>query len=443
MKNKIFISHAKPEDDNKARWLGLQLIALGYEVWCDVFNLKGGEDFWSEIEGEIRNNTVKFLYILTSNSNQRDGCLKELSVAESVNKQIDDNRFIVALIFDAELGYDDININLKRKIHLDYKLDWQLGLKDLLRILEADPKTPKKENPDFEFIKNYWSTIYLNDRKPIEREETYSSNWFLFTELPQYLCFHNFHEMIPKKIDWGKTKYPTSYYKKHTATFGLCHDFIEILPDTQNYNFNNTKVYDVNEVLNDNYEDAFIKNRTLKNIINNLISTAFMKTMLNKGLLKYEMSDKAAFCFKDGIDNPKKYSFGQLTGKLKERRWHFAISGFPDLLNKVFVLRSHILFSEDGENIIQSKRTQQLGRRRQGKNWWNKHWHDKLMSMVEILKNDDDKISLNVGNDIFIKISSIPLSFRSTTSYIDPDESKEALDEYPDEEENIEELPVL
>jgi len=34
-KNTLFISHATPDDNEFARWLSLQLIGLGYSVWCD------------------------------------------------------------------------------------------------------------------------------------------------------------------------------------------------------------------------------------------------------------------------------------------------------------------------------------------------------------------------------------------------------------------------
>src|ERR1700722_4514482 len=88
-KQTIFISHAAPEDNEFARWLSLQLIGWGYNVWCDIIKLKGGEDFWVEIENELRNNATKFLYILTKNSNQREGTLKELAVAQKVKKQFD------------------------------------------------------------------------------------------------------------------------------------------------------------------------------------------------------------------------------------------------------------------------------------------------------------------------------------------------------------------
>jgi len=42
MRNKIFISHAAPDDNDFTKWLALKLIALGYEVWCDVLFLDRG-----------------------------------------------------------------------------------------------------------------------------------------------------------------------------------------------------------------------------------------------------------------------------------------------------------------------------------------------------------------------------------------------------------------
>ena len=45
MRNKIFISHATPDDDDFTRWLSLKLIGLGYVVWCDILFLDKGVDF--------------------------------------------------------------------------------------------------------------------------------------------------------------------------------------------------------------------------------------------------------------------------------------------------------------------------------------------------------------------------------------------------------------
>ena len=58
MRNKIFISHATPDDNDFTRWLSLKLIALGYEIWCDLLCLEKGTDFWNTIETEIRDNNL-------------------------------------------------------------------------------------------------------------------------------------------------------------------------------------------------------------------------------------------------------------------------------------------------------------------------------------------------------------------------------------------------
>ena len=61
MRNKIFISHATPDDNDFTKWLSLKLVGLGYEVWCDVLFLDKGADFWKIIEKEIRENAIKLL----------------------------------------------------------------------------------------------------------------------------------------------------------------------------------------------------------------------------------------------------------------------------------------------------------------------------------------------------------------------------------------------
>jgi len=42
MRNKIFISHATPDDNDFTKWLALKLIGLGYVVWCDILFLDKG-----------------------------------------------------------------------------------------------------------------------------------------------------------------------------------------------------------------------------------------------------------------------------------------------------------------------------------------------------------------------------------------------------------------
>ncbi|HUW93946.1 MAG TPA: hypothetical protein VMV74_12330 [Bacteroidales bacterium] len=145
--------------------------------------------------------------------------------------------------------------------------------------------------------------------------------------------------MIPKEHDWGEMPYPTYGYKKFVATFGSYFDFKDQLPKTQNYDPTKSLKYNVLDILQNNLQDDFILNKSLRNIVNNLINKGFINTMFKKGssILSYELSNKTSFCFPEDVNDEKKFSFGQLVGKLLDRNWHFAFSGFPDLNHNVFV----------------------------------------------------------------------------------------------------------
>jgi TIR domain len=121
----LFVSHATPEDNEFSRWLALQLAKEGFPVWCDLTKLQGGEPFWKEIEDAIRLRTRRFLFVLSKNSNQKEGTLDELSVASTIRKQLKDDHFIIPLRID-DLPFGDININL-HKLNASGPLLWLSG----------------------------------------------------------------------------------------------------------------------------------------------------------------------------------------------------------------------------------------------------------------------------------------------------------------------------
>ena len=122
----VFVSHANPENNDFSRWLSLQLGKQGYPVWCDLTRLLGGEDFWSDIEIAIRDGTAKFLYVLSRDSNQKDGPLQELSVALAAARQKGLRDFVIPLRID-DLPYQDINIQLNRLNAIDFSGSWAVG----------------------------------------------------------------------------------------------------------------------------------------------------------------------------------------------------------------------------------------------------------------------------------------------------------------------------
>ncbi len=432
----IFISHAtlgekeQGMDNDFSQWLALRLIGLGYKVWCDLKNLRGGEDFWEEIEYEIRDNSIKYLYILSRNSNHRKGTLKELAVADKVKKQLGDQHFIIPLHIDSSLSHDDINIDLVRLNSINFKDGWSKGLADLLERF-TDDGVPQPQGTNYDAVSNIWQTVSLCNKTAIEREEIYSSNWFPIIELPESLYFHKFGDLVPlHDFPLWKSRFPATQYKQYLATFARYDEFEDVIPDFGKYDPGESRVLNISQILQGHFPDDFIKEENVRNIIVRLLNLALDRLFLSKGLRKYRMANKRkAYWFEKGVLEKDKANKILMVGKMKYGKetsinWHFSVSGSAQLeKSNYFVLWSHIIFTWDGKKLIGEDGIQHKCRRKQGKDWWNKHWRDKLLSFIEHFSDGDNLITINVGSKETIKMSSTPHEFHSSYGYIDPDEA--------------------
>ena len=437
MGKSIFISHASPEDNDFARWLSLQLVGLGYEVWCDVIKLRGGEDWWSVIENEIRNNSVKFLVILSQSSNYKEGVLKEIAVAEKVKKNSNDKQFIVPLHLDPALSYDDINLELLRINSINFKSSWADGLKNLLLLFE-EHSVPKSNN-EHENVSEIWQNIYLRDKRPLFEEEIYSSNWFPVIEIPSVLRFHKINYAIPKDFDFKELSYPGLMFKEYLATFAYCYDFMKELPRTTTYNQVESIEISLPEIIEGTFSSEFIQNREAKKILIVLLNKAFDHAIRHKPVSIYQMSNKVSYWIKKGTLDKDKFNKIQLVGKQLDKIWHFGISGnaklYPELC---IVINSHIWFTNDGENLIQEAGKQHSARRKQGKNWWNNDWRNKILAFMQFLAESDGYIHLEVGSEEKVCISSEPFQFNSPVRYNDPNKNNLPGDDFDYDYDEIE-----
>ncbi|MEA5405610.1 toll/interleukin-1 receptor domain-containing protein [Arcicella sp. DC2W] len=427
MKTKIFISHASPSENDFTKWLALKLIALGYDIWCDLLFLEKGIDFWKIIEKEIRVNTVKFLVVVSESSNKKEGVLNELATANKVKRELCDDTFIIPLIIDENLRNDDLNIELVRLSNIDFRKSWAKGLQDLIESLEKT-KVPKK-SPDPSKSNQLYQQIFLHNKKKIEREEIYDSNWFSIISFPSELRFHYFENLMPKNYDIRQLSFPAIRYKQYVCTFAWEYDFMEQLPKTELYNNKYSIKMSVEDVLSGQYNTEFINNLECQRLIVQLVNKAFENTMHESKLQIYQMSNKFGYWFPKGELDKDKYNKIQLVGKQRDKNWHFGISGAGKLYPfPVLMISSHIFFTEDGRKLIESKSIQHSARRKQGKNWWNDDWRNKINAFIKYLANNEDSFSLEVGSEEKIIISSASVEFISEVTYNIP-EKNTLLDE--------------
>ncbi len=445
MRDTIFISHANPEDNEFAQWLSLKMMGLGYVVWCDIMNLKGGEDFWEVIEPVLRNDTIKYLYVLSKASNHKSGTLKELALAQKVAKGFKD--FIIPLHVDKTLSHDDVNIDLMRLNSIPFVQGWSHGLGQLVDKLDDDKvNKPVSEGPAQ--VKEWWHSKHPANIGLIQKEEILLTNWFPILKMPDKLNFHMFKKQIRyDRIPFDTLKYPAREYGDYLVTFAWCYDFLEELPKTTTYNPNKTISLLVEDIINERLTDDLIPAWEARRVIIELINRSFDKTMPLLGLRLYSMANgKTAYWLQHGFNKTDRVGRIKLVGTLGERYWHFAVSGSTKLYPQPAIsVRSHIVFTSDGQEIIKSSSIQHKARRKQGKGWWNSDWRERLLRLMKLVGGEANKVVLPLGSEESCEIATEPISCLSYLSYSEPrkedrniissDEESEDLNEGTEEAE--------
>ena len=84
---------------------------------------------------------------------------------------------------------------------------------------------------------------------------------------------------------------------------------------------------------------------------------------------RYEMAnERKCFWIPLSEEEPPFIGKGQLIGVQKDKHWHFAVSGSVKLFPfQAVAFRSHIIFSQDGQEAIANDSIQHRARRKQGK----------------------------------------------------------------------------
>ena len=120
----LFISHANPEDNEFTIWLGSRLSGAGYEVWADVFKVRGGEDWARILEDSLRERACKVLMVGTPWGVKKQGVRNEIQIASEVAKKINDREFIIPL----RLQHYDSPFQIVQAQYIDFLNGWERWL---------------------------------------------------------------------------------------------------------------------------------------------------------------------------------------------------------------------------------------------------------------------------------------------------------------------------
>jgi TIR domain len=440
----VFVTHAAPEDNEFALWISSKLAAAGYRVWVDQRRLRGGDDFWDEIDRVLRTHAIKQVVVFTRHVT-KPGVKKELAIGDIVRRRLADPKFVIPIRSDG-IAFDDAPPELIRTDILNAYPNWHDCLGPLFEAIE-DAEVPRDPQPDAEVLRSIINAREHGRRFVVERPEAVLTNWFALT-LPQRIRYYQFDGTQAQMKAWL-----TDCRAPHVSPLRLAASFLDppAFAMASSFALNTPTAYDV--PLTDfisgidlgPYQERF----PALNDVANLLRQHFEAVARHRGLLSVQFANgETGWFFPDGLIENKRVSFispdGRriarvLSGKFKALRWHVCLLARPRLTPiPIYRIHANIVLTRDGKTPLPGDKTHER-RRRLTKSWWNDVWRDRLLAAVHFLGDSASVIEIPTGNDRF-KFATWPITLDFPVSY-DTDDPPMPREE--DEEGTITTNPEL
>lgn len=416
----VFISHANPEDNEFASWLGSRLVNAGYDVWADVLSLAGGEVISPAIGDVIRDRAAVVIVVLSRASHRKEGVLDEVALAARVGSQLARPRFLIPVVLD-DLKASEFPDELVRRLSVDFSGDWADGLRDALTALEKS-ETPRSVDGR-DAAKAAWHA-YKSRGSVLRTDapELLFSNWFKFGPLPPRIRYSRFR--ASSDIDGAFKLFRTPVHRHHRLVISFA-DAETLMAEAQGVRLERAYEVDVADFLaGDPSEGPGINRRDARNIATALLNGAWIRLCHERGLARREFvtgdswfvpiglldKDQGVFIADDGKRRRR-----QLAGRSERRqvRWHYGVSARATIAEPGYLaLRSHVVFTKDDGTVIAGDRAHRL-RRSFCKSWWNPRWRDMLLAFVANLACQTGRVELPLSADAAVTMAAIPMRFRA------------------------------
>lgn len=195
----------------------------------------------------------------------------------------------------------------------------------------------------------------------------------------------------------------------------------------------------------------------LRVALSRLLGLSWRTFLRNRRLPVYELSQRtSSFFFTTGLVERDKLFFktaesepkwravlgfktiGTSTRGKRKRYWHFAVSLRPRFYPLFgYIMKPHVLFSDDGSSIWDDKNSLHRARRSQCKDWWNDDWRGRLLASISWLSNGKGEIILLDSFGARLTLCSEPVSSSSPITYVGdvvPDDNSASDPEGEDED---------
>lgn len=393
-RNVVFITHANPEDNPFAIWLGAKLASAGYEVWADVLRLRGGQDWQRLLEETIRLRACKVLFAANQVAAGKQGVRNELQIASDTEKKLGASDFIIPLRLD---DFEKPFLVAQAQ-YIDFEQSWASGLKELLETLQDTYKVPRATGN----IGTWLDLQLINGKKLTDATERLISTWLEVRRLPQWIYYNPDFESVPQG-------YPKVQYKDGAIT-------------CVKQKGRDCVSRRISHLLASGWPALELAANDGWKKFADIANQAFGNVLRDKGLKSHEMASPQPAWWVPATGPQGRLSFKwpgisgsrQIQGTSTKRkvRWHFGISAsvngvpFPH-----FRLKSRLIFTQDGSHPLDSAARAHTLRRSFAKGWRNARWRDMLLSFLYWFGDGTTVIDVPVAPDEALVLSLPPLAF--------------------------------
>lgn len=433
----VFISHANPEDNEFAAWLGTRLIGAGYQVWSDLLRLVGGEPFWRDIGDAIKDHAGVVVLVLSRASVTKPGVLDEIALAVATSRKLQNPRFIIPVRLD-DLPYDEFPEQVIRLNAINFNGNWADGLHRLFEALD-ERAIDKVEGASAQGVAEFRNFRLRQSVAIAEQPEQVEGSWLQIRALPAqaHLCRYGAE---PKAVAKQLGKFRTPIVPWDRLGFGFARAAEIVDAETPGIAVEPAYDIDLQRFLKGQPSGGpELRGVDARRMMVNLLRQAWERFVLAKGLRRYEFAHGSAFYVPRGLIEKDTIVFTDRNGKKRRKRlsgrsikrnvyWSFAVSIHPVVGRQWhFELKPQVVFTTDGVTPIDSKVKMARLRKSFCKNWWNDQWRALLCGFVTFLADGQDAITVPLGGSAELTLAGSLALFEVPTTILG--DSATGLDE--------------
>lgn len=456
----IFISHATPEDNEFVRWLGARLALAGFSVWHDLGRLKGGDYFWDKIEGAIRNESFRFLAVVSKFAVDKQGVKDEWALAQTIEKSM--QGFVIPLRLD-DYDFSLLPIGIHRKNVIDFANGWHTGLDALLDTL-TEANAPKVSAPDPRSARHWIADMKEGAILRTETQESLDSTWLRVVSLPPIETARILgSERKIKPTDINR-RIPWFEHEDRIVGFARASDLVSNMSKSVMLKAANGVDSATFIESGSTFGDKPVSAWEARKRVANLVRQAWELTMEAKGLGVHEQSggrkvffvtpeltkgrgEKVVFLDVDGRKRRK-----GLNGRSERKKanWCYAVGMVPQFDEPWRIeLRPTIVFTDDDGKPLDTPAKAHRLRMSFCRSWWNDRWRGFLRAFLALVADGGSEIKLHVGSGREVVVSATPIMFSSPVGLSDlvpsidvdpidePDEDLGEVDDFDDEDDLV------